>query len=105
MNRTLIIGTIFSLISALAYAILTATIKVYIIETPMPLLVFMQSVVCLFLTMLFVIRKYQWQFVSLSQFSSVKRYHFLRAIFSLGLSYLLFLSLNNTASEAISIVL
>ncbi|TNF66274.1 MAG: DMT family transporter [Gammaproteobacteria bacterium] len=94
MNKSLMIGAVFSLASALAYAVLTATIKAYVVETPMPLLIFMQSIVCLFLTMLFVIRKYKWQFISLNQFSSVKRYHFLRAIFSLGLSYLLFLSLS-----------
>lgn len=91
--RNLVIGAIIAVISALSYALLTAFIKLYALNIPMPVLVFFQSFISLTLSAALLYRTEGKKIFAVYQYSSVKRFHFLRAIFSLGLSYFLFISI------------
>ncbi len=90
-NKSIILGTVFTLLSALCYSGQTAFVKSYVFNIPM--LAFLQSLISLVLLSPLLILKYKFGFLNLSEFSQVKKLHLLRTIFSMGISYSLFIAL------------
>lgn len=84
MKKQLSLGVTFALLSALSYAILAVIIKVELGSVPVPITVFVQSLVTLLLIVPFVIRNPK------AMKTSIVSTHIFRAIFSLGISYFLF---------------
>ena len=93
MKNYIFIGSLFSLLSALSYSVQTSVIKVDVNKISIPVLVFMQSLICLFLIVPIIWIKYGSQCFNIAGFSNVKIQHTLRTIFSLGISYFLFAAL------------
>jgi drug/metabolite transporter (DMT)-like permease len=83
------IGSALTLTSALIYAIQTALIKGWGKEISIPIIIFIQSVACMILIMPAIFAKGSQRAKQLMKTNNVK-IHFLRTVFSLGISYFLF---------------
>ena len=86
--KKILIGSTLALTSALIYAIQTAIIKKCGGEISIPVIVFIQSVVCLILIMPLILAKGKQAKQLLK--TSIVKIHLLRTLFSLGISYFLF---------------
>lgn len=89
MKPNLLIGSVLALLSALVYAVQTAIVKHIGTEVSTPVLIFIQSIVCLVLILPLVFakgRSVAWQTMRTSHL----KVHFFRTVFSLGISYFLF---------------
>ncbi len=95
MKNNLLLGVIFILLSGLFYATQTSIIKLEAIHLSVPILVFVQNFVCLVLILPVIYLKHKKRFLNLWTFSSVKRLHIIRAIFSVSISYFLFIALKH----------
>lgn len=89
------LGIFFTLLTALCYAIQTAFVKHSSLNIPIPILIFIQSMISLVLIMPIIYKKYGTTFINPITFSIVKKQHLIRATASLGISYFLFFSLQN----------
>lgn len=87
--RTTIIGIILTLSSALVYAFQTAIVKDFGSETPIPVIVFIQSLVCLILILPVIFAQGRAQSIQLIKTRNIN-VHIVRTLFSLGISYFLF---------------
>lgn len=92
MNNTRL-GILFTLMSAFFYALQTALVKQAAPATPIQVLVFVQSLVCLLLMLPILFKRYRFDFLNPVTFSQVKKLHLVRVIASMGISYFLFLAL------------
>lgn len=87
-SENLILGVILTLLSCLIYSIQTTVIKFYSVKLPpLPVLIFIQSIVSLVLTLPFLAKK---EILKSALAFNDMPLHALRAIFSLSISYLLF---------------
>ena len=93
MKNYIFIGSLFTLLSALSYSVQISVIKMNVNELSIPVLVFIQSFICLLLIMPIIWIRHGSKCFNITGFSNVKIQHALRAIFSLGISYLLFAAL------------
>ena len=93
MQRTLHFGILFMLVSTLSYSLLAAIVKFLDNSIPVPMIVFVQSMVCLFLSLPMIMSGGIQKFKQRIQ-SNNKRLHFIRAVFSLGISCFMFLSVS-----------
>ncbi|WP_170137216.1 DMT family transporter [Cysteiniphilum litorale] len=90
--RNSYLGVSFTLLSALIYAFQAALIKKFNIGLSVPVIVFSQSLVALILILPIILyKKHQWQ-VNLLK-TQVPWQHLARTIFSLGISYFLFIAI------------
>ncbi|MCP4474254.1 MAG: EamA family transporter [Gammaproteobacteria bacterium] len=89
MKNRLLVGALFAILSAAFYAVQTAVIKVNLQQLAIPLMVFFQSVVGLLLIVPIVLIKNRRGLTSYWLSSEVKRYHIVRAVSSLAVSYFL----------------
>ncbi|MFZ9036014.1 MAG: DMT family transporter [Francisellaceae bacterium] len=96
MQQHLNKGVIFTLLSALIYAIQAAVVKLSGQTTPLPVLVFIQSFVALVLILPIMLRSYHKQrhYKENPFKTKALSLHIWRSIFSLGISYFLFASLS-----------
>ena len=90
MKNHIMLGSLFALLSALCYAIQTSVIKMASTHFPVPILVFIQSGVCLLIVMPILLYRYGAKAFNPIEFSSAKGQHFIRTVFSMGISYFLF---------------
>lgn len=95
MKNSLYLGALFALLSALCYSVQTSVIKLSTTSISVPILVFIQSLVCLILVIPVLFAKHKTKPLNHFSFSSVKKQHLLRTIFSLGISYFLFAALKH----------
>lgn len=93
MKHNTYLGALFAVLSALAYAFQVLVIKMTTAHLPVPILVFVLSVVCLILVFPMVCYRHGKKPLNPLTFTTIKTQHFLRAIFSLGISYFLFTAL------------
>jgi len=93
MKQSLLLGVVFSLLSALCYALQTSLIKLNGIQISVPVLVFIQSLLCLILIIPILLFKFGRSCLNPLTFSTIKKQHILRSVFSLGISYFLFLAI------------
>lgn len=93
MKQSLLLGVIFSLLSAFCYSALTTLIKINGVSISVPILIFIQSAFCLVFILPIMLFKFGPSALNLKQFSSIKKQHLLRTLFSLGISYCLFLAI------------
>lgn len=91
MKNHAVLGISLSLISALIYAIQTALIKYLGVQISVPVLVFVQAVVCFVLISVVIVSQGKQQAVRLLH-TTHPIIHLFRTIFSLSISYLLFYS-------------
>ena len=87
--RTTVTGIILTLSSALIYALQTGIVKGLGGEIPIPIIVFIQSMVCLVLILPVVFAQGREQAIRLMKTKNIK-IHMMRTLFSLGISYFLF---------------
>ncbi|WP_395946252.1 DMT family transporter [Caedibacter taeniospiralis] len=86
------LGVSFTLLSALIYAVQAALIKVFSLNLSIPMIVFSQSLIALLIllpVMLYQRRNWQRNLFK----TQVPFQHLARAVFSLGISYFLFISI------------
>lgn len=91
MKQHLTLGVSMTLASTLSYAILTAIVKAQSANIPTPVIVFIQSLVTLILIVPVIIHGKKEAFNRIKNSPYILT-HFFRTIFSLGISYLLFLA-------------
>ncbi len=94
MKNKLLLGALCAVLSAAFYAVQTAVIKVNLQQLSIPLIVFFQSLICLLLILPLVFSKKKQVRAAYWVSSEVKRYHIVRAISSLAISYFLFAALH-----------
>ncbi len=87
--KTTVIGSILTLSSALLYAVQTAIVKGLGGEIPIPVIVLIQSLVCLVLILPAIFAQGRKHAIRLMTTKNIK-IHILRTLFSLGISYCLF---------------
>jgi len=87
------VGAIFSILSALCYALQISVIKMTGAHIPVPVLVFIQSFICLLMVVPVIGLRHGAKSFNPITFSNIKMQHFLRTIFSLGISFFLFTAL------------
>ena len=93
MKNKLFLGSLFSAMSAISYSTQASIIKGAISGIPLPVMVFIQSLICLILILPIIVIKNGSKTFQYNSFSKVKKQHFMRTVFSLGISYFLFASL------------
>ncbi len=89
------LGVSFAVFSAFFYASQTAIIKLTMVSMPVPLLMFLQSVISLLLIIPILIKKEGANSINLLSSSKIKSEHLLRTVFSLGISFFLFTALKH----------
>lgn len=87
--KNTVIGAILALSSALIYAVQTALVKGWGGAISIPVLVFIQSMVCLLMILPVVFAKGGRETRQILKTNNIK-IHFMRTLFSLGISYFLF---------------
>jgi len=93
MKHSLFWGVIFSLLSAFCYSALTTLIKINGVAISVPILVFIQSAFCLVFILPIMFFKFGRASLNLKQFSTIKKQHLFRTVFSLSIGYCLFLAI------------
>lgn len=91
MNKNLILGVSFALISTFLYSSLTAVIKIDAGTLPLPMIVFMQMAVGLLVAVLFLFRQGMHSFRRVAKTQKIFL-HLSRAICGLGVNYCMFFS-------------
>lgn len=93
MRQNLTLGVCMTLVSTFSYAVLTAIVKYQSAEIPTPVIVFIQSLMTLILIIPMIIhgRKAAVDRIVNSPYILT---HLVRTVFSLGISYLLFLAVS-----------
>ncbi|WP_100551432.1 DMT family transporter [Caedibacter taeniospiralis] len=90
------LGISFTLLSALIYAVQAALIKVFSLNLSIPMIVFSQSLVALLILLpLMFYQRRNWQRNLFK--TQVLLQHLARAVFSLGISYFLFISITHVS--------
>lgn len=92
MKQSLSLGVIFTLLSTLSYSILAALVKQFNGELPLAQVVFIQSAISLFMTSLIMVFK-GVDYAKMTLRTSHPGIHFIRSLFSLGISYFLFFAI------------
>ncbi len=91
MKNNLKLGVGMTLLSSLSYAVLTAIVKMQSGHVPTPVIVFIQSIVTLILIAPFMLKDGLQAARGCLNSRSI-HLHFIRTLFSLGISYFLFLA-------------
>jgi len=91
MKNSTFLGVVLTLVSALTYAVQTAVVKYIGGQVSTPVLVFIQSIVCLVLIGIVISAQGKQQARRLLK-TTHPVIHIFRTLFSLGISYFLFYS-------------